>query len=311
MTEEHLLKVVLQKIKKYLKWYTYPIIYFLVTSLFCFIAWHNRPINYRESIKVMFKTISVAPTIIWIGGITAWILIMILFAVFFCRLKKRYSSIVNLRISGEKKDSADKVPAVKDSKGGESGWRTIVNRFSYFLGIVLMFIGLTLGVWIARPYITLFLSTSKIEALEKKVQSLQVQGNRIIVPSILVDAPILEGVSKDQLSRGVCRVPNFPFPGQGGNFIIEGHNLAEFGIWKTQSFFSLLDIVSEGTPIYVFYKGKKYIYKVKEKTYRDVVDPKLYDMVPGERLTLITCASTWSPTIYVNRRTVVIAYPSL
>ena len=85
--------------------------------------------------------------------------------------------------------------------------------------------------------------------------------------------------------------------------------LAEFGLWKPKSFFSLLDIVSEGTLVYVFHHGKKYPFKVKVKTFRDVTDPMLYEKTPGERLTLITCVSTWSPTIYTNKRTVVTAYP--
>ena len=168
---------------------------------------------------------------------------------------------------------------------------------------------MSLAIWISRPYITLLLSTSKIEALENKVKMGHVHGNRIIIPTALVDAPILEGVSKGQLSQGVCRISESASPGEGGNCIIEGHNLAEFGWWKQQSFFSMLEILDEGTPIYIFYNGKKYVYKVKEKTYKSVSDPKLYDITPGERLTLITCVSTWSPTIYTNRRTMITAYP--
>jgi hypothetical protein len=83
-----------------------------------------------------------------------------------------------------------------------------------------------------------------------------------------------------------------------------GHNLAEFGFWRPESFFSLFEVIDKGAPVYVFYNGKKYIYKVKDKTYKDVNDPKLYNITSGERLKLITCVSTWSPTIYTNRRTV-------
>jgi hypothetical protein len=72
---------------------------------------------------------------------------------------------------------------------------------------------------------------------------------------------------------------------------------------------SSLFLLDKGTPIYIFYNGKKYIYSVKEKTYKNVNDPKLCDITPGERLTLITCVSTWSPTIYTNRRTVIVAHP--
>jgi LPXTG-site transpeptidase (sortase) family protein len=153
--------------------------------------------------------------------------------------------------------------------------RKVVNSLIYSLGTVLIVLGILLFIWIARPYFSLLLSSLKIAALEKKVKLKQVYGNRIIIPSILVDASILEGADKRNLSRGVCHIVNSPFPGEGGNFIIEGHNLAEFGLWKPQSFFSLLEVLDKGSPIYVFYKDKKYIYKVKEKTQRDVSDPDL------------------------------------
>jgi LPXTG-site transpeptidase (sortase) family protein len=197
--------------------------------------------------------------------------------------------------------SKEKTPA--------SFWRKTVNISVSALGVILIVAGLSLAVWITRPYITLLLSTSKIEALENKVKQGYVEGNRIIIPTALVDAPILEGVSVGQLSRGVCHISQSASPGEGGNCIIEGHNLAEFGWWKPQSFFSMLEVLDKGTPIYVFYNRKKYIYKVRDKTYKNVNDPKLYDITPGERLTLITCVSTWSPTIYTNRRTVIIADP--
>jgi sortase (surface protein transpeptidase) len=41
-------------------------------------------------------------------------------------------------------------------------------------------------------------------------------------------------MDRKKLSQGVCHVINSPFPGGGGNCIIEGHNLAEFGFWKPQ-----------------------------------------------------------------------------
>jgi len=150
----------------------------------------------------------------------------------------------------------------------------------------------------------------KSEAMQKKADSaLQSKENRIIIPTALVDAPILEGVDMEKLSEGVCHVTKSSFPGQGGNYIIEGHNLGEFGWLRPQGPFSMLEIMDKGVPIYVFYKGKKYIYRAKEKIYTDVNDPKLYDFNPGERLTLITCTSTWDITVYTTKRTIIIAYP--
>ena len=289
-------------IRKSLKWYSYPLIYFLVTGLVCAYAWYTRPIPYRSGIKIVFKTISVIPTFIWIGATTIWIATTILFVVTAYWLKKRFPKVPIWK-------KAESRTRLSDEKTPISLWRKIASASLSAIGIILIVVGLSLAVWISRPYIALLLSTSKIDALENKVKLGQVQGNRIIIPTALVDVPILEGVSVGQLSRGVCHISQSSAPGQGGNCIIEGHNLAEFGWWRPQSFFSMLEILDKGTPIYIFYNGKKYVYKVKEKTYKSVNDPKLYDITPGERLTLITCVSTWSPTIYTNKRTVIVAHP--
>ncbi|MCJ7482377.1 MAG: sortase [Thermodesulfovibrionales bacterium] len=292
-------------IKKSLKWYSYPLIYFLVTGLVCAYAWYSRPIPHRAGIKIVFKTISVIPTLIGIGATTVWIAAIVLIVGIAYWLQKRFPQLA----IWNKAESVSLQGAYSDIKAHASLWRKIANASLSVLGILLIVAGLSLAIWISRPYITLLLSTSKIKALENKVKLGRVQGNRIIIPTALVDVPILEGVSIGQLSQGVCHISQSPSPGEGGNCIIEGHNLAEFGWWRPQSFFSMLEILDKGTPIYIFYNGRKYVYKVKEQAYKNVNDPKLYDITLGERLTLITCVSTWSPTIYTNRRTVIVAYP--
>jgi LPXTG-site transpeptidase (sortase) family protein len=289
-------------IKKSLKWYSYPLIYFVVTGLVCAYAWYTRPAPYRAGIKIVFKTISVIPTLIWVGATTVSIVATVFIVGITYWLQKRFPDF-----SIWKKAESQAVSS--DIKSPASLLRKIANASISVLGILLIVTGLSLAIWISRPYITLLLSTSKIEALENKVKLGQVQGNRIIIPTALVDVPILEGVSIGQLSQGVCHISQSPSPGEGGNCIIEDHNLAEFGWWRPQSFFSMLEVLDKGTLIYLFYSGKKYIYTVKEKTYKSVNDPKLYDITLGERLTLITCVSTWSPTIYTNKRTVIVAHP--
>lgn len=295
-------KLILQRLIRNLRWYTYPLLYFFITGLVCTYAWYTRPLAHRPGIKVVFKTISVIPTLIWIGATTVAIAATICIVVIAYWARKKYPDHSIFNKAKSRAMSADRESPV-------SPLRKIFNISVSTLGITLIVAGLSLSIWISRPYVTLLLSTSKIEALEDKVRMGQVQGNRIIIPSALVDAPILEGVSVSQLSKGVCRLSQSACPGVGGNCIIEGHNLAEFGWWRPQSFFSMLEILDKGTPIYIFYNGKRYVYQVKEKTYKNVSDPKLYDITPVERLTLITCVSTWSPTIYTNRRTVIIADP--
>jgi LPXTG-site transpeptidase (sortase) family protein len=307
-------QIIKKRIIKSLKWYLYPLIYFAVVGIVCAYAWYHNPITHRAGIKVAFRTIGVIPTVLFAGTITLWLLIVILFLLVALWLKQTYPQLSHskgfqwlLETSGAVEGQSSTSP---EKKAPRTFRQKVTSSVIYGIGLLLIISGLMLGIWITRPYITLLLSSSKMEALEKKVASGQIQGNRIIIPSALVDASIIEGSTQFNLSRGVCHIQNSPAPGERGNCIIEGHNLAEFGWWKAQSFFSLLEIVGKETPIYVFYNERKYAYKVRDKTYRDINDPKLYDFSPGERLTLITCVSTWSPTIYTNRRTVITANPA-
>ncbi len=192
---------------------------------------------------------------------------------------------------------------------GKSGLQRIIKGSIYIFGVLLIIGGLTVLLWIVRPYIFLFVSSSEIEALETKVEEGKISANQIIIPSVLVDASILEGKGPKQLSDGVSHIKDSVTPEETGNCIIEGHNLAEFSLLRPKSFFSLLDVVRKDADVYVFWNGKKHAYKVEKKETKDVNDPALYEKTDDRRLTLITCVSTWSATIYTDKRTVVTAKP--
>jgi len=398
-------------IRRYLKWYSYPLIYFLLTSLICAYAWYSRPVPYRAGIKAVFKKISLIPTLILTGTITVWIIIAIILMPILLWLRKRFPNLsVHIKIEDYSQKDILRDPSSNTTPMGF--WQKTLNVSLSVLGVILIFAGLSIAVWNYRPYITFLFSTSKIETLEKKAEllghaqgdmikkseafektaespiqirsnetkekgvseersdpprkvqkdeikmnvtvdttaevpeqvqrdeskdsgdlrnmanpminevirksealkkaaegSAQSRENSIIIPTALVDAPILEGIDMEKLSEGVCHLSKSAVPGKGGNCIIEGHNLGEFGWWRPQGPFKMLEILDKGVLIYVFYNGKKYVYKVKEKIYTDVNDPKLYDFSPGERLTLITCTSTPDITIYTKKRTVITAYP--
>ena len=412
-------------IRRYLKWYSFPLIYFLVTGLLCAYAWYTRPLPYRAGIKTVFKTISLNPTLILTGAITAWIIIAILLIPISFWLKKRFPAF-SIRSFSQKED-------ILQNKASNnkpiSSWQKPLNVSLSVFGVILIVAGLSIAGWISRPYITFLFSPSKIEALEKKAELLgQVQENQaeksdslekkaeipaqdqgykikkietldttenfpervyknemkktvaletraelpeqvgrnetkkagpfgkisdlfervrrdvmkanmryaadarmrneklqegewqsadlfgrenwLIFPNAVVDAPILEGVDEDTLSEGVCHIPESAAPGEGGNCIITGHNLGDFFERSgPQGPFNMLEATEKGQLIHILYGGKKYTYKVKEKTYKDVSDPTLYDFSPGERLTLITCAGTLDPTVYTNTRVIITAYP--
>jgi len=420
-------------IKRYLKWYSFPLIYFLVISLIYAYAWYTRPIFYRAGIKAVFKTIALNPTLILTAVITVWIIIAIISIPIVGWLKKRFPS---------QKEDILQEPSEHNKPLSFRG--KTVNVSISILGVSLIIAGLSIAAWISRPYITFLFSTSKIETLEKKAELLgqvqrdeteksgaleketeisaqvqehetkksvifektavsyevvqgdeikkietsettaefpervqrnatnkggvleqivevmqkdvtkksealertaslfervrrdsikratenqnrseatekslekgaeipgQVHENRMIIPTALVDAELLDGVNIENLSLGVCRVSKSAKPGQKGNCIIEGHNLGDYKWWRPQGPFNMIEVLEKGVNIYISYKGKKYAYKVKEKHYKDVNDPTLYDFSPGERLTLITCTSTWNPSIDTDKRTVIVAYP--
>jgi len=391
-------------IRRYLKWYSFPLIYFLATSLLCAYAWYTRPLPYRAGIKAVFKTISLNPTLILTGAITVWIIIAILLIPISFFLKKRFPG-VSIGSFSQKEELLHKPSS---SNKPRSFWEKAINVSISGLGVMLILAGLSIAGWISRPYITFLFSPSKIEALEKKAELLgQDQGyeikkiatldttehfpervynnemkktvafetgaelpeqvgrnetkktgpfrtisdvfermrrdvmkvnmkyaadarkrneslqedewksaelfgreNWLVFPNAVVDAPILEGVDEDTLSEGVCHIPESAAPGEGGNCIIIGHNLGDFFEQSgPQGPFNMLEATEKGQLIHIFYGGKKYIYKVKEKTYKDTDDPTLYDFSPGERLTLITCAGILEPTVSTDTKLIITAYP--
>jgi len=292
-SRERFLSYIKRSSKKYVTWYIYPLIYFSVSGLVCLYAWFG---NYQKAhVKILFKTITLIPTVMGIGVLTILIVSILLLGYISVYFKKETATL-----DVSEQEIAQAPPGM---------WGKVLSSAVYFSGTLLVVAGILMLVWVTRPYFALLLSSSKIEMLEKKASAVHVSGNRIIIPSILVDAPVLEGATQLQMARAVCRHKFSSAPGEGGNCIIEGHNLAEFGWWKPQSFFSLLEIVEKGAPVYLFYKGKRYVYRVKEKTYKSITDPTLYETTPDEKLTLVTCVSTWSPTIYSSKRTVIIAAP--
>jgi len=188
--------------------------------------------------------------------------------------------------------------------------RQVFDAVLYMAACLLIFGGLAVLIWILRPYAVLYLRPAAKAELDKKANSGVVTDNRIIIPSVLVDAPIFDGVTARTLHDGVAHDSSSVYPGEKGNCIIEGHNLAEIGFLKPMSFFSLMEVVGEGAPVYVFYKGKKHTYEVAKKKKLDVSNPELRRRTQNEQLTLITCVSTWSVTIYTSKRMVVICLPA-
>ncbi len=128
--------------------------------------------------------------------------------------------------------------------------------------------------------------------------------NRIIIPKIgknipMVDISVtksfdfdhMENIFMTELEKGVVRYPGSAAPWEKGNAFIFGHS-SNYPWVKGEynDVFALLDNVSFGDQIIVFYNQKKYVYTVREKKIVRPGDVKALDRNPeASELSLMTC----------------------
>ena len=110
--------------------------------------------------------------------------------------------------------------------------------------------------------------------------------NDIIIPSIALDIPILEGDSEKLLDQGAWIKPNGSQPGKKGNTIITGHRYQYFN--GVRPFYNM-DKVNKGDTINVIWKGERIDYSVQEKITVKPEDTWIEDQRDGKYLTIYTC----------------------
>jgi sortase A len=109
------------------------------------------------------------------------------------------------------------------------------------------------------------------------------QANRIQIPAISVDMPVVQGDGWEQLKKGVGQHVGTANPGQDGNVVLSAHNDI-FG-----EIFRRLDELEAGDEVILFTNQRAYTYvvtslKIVEPTQVDVMDRTNEPMV-----TLISC----------------------
>lgn len=117
--------------------------------------------------------------------------------------------------------------------------------------------------------------------------------NRMVIPSIGVDMPVLEGPDERVLDRGgVWHIPKTSDPVAGGNMVVSGHR------WKylppSNMTLYLLDKIKDGEPVIVYWQGKEYDYTI---TGREIVNPNQVSILqdtPEPKLTIFTCTPLFS-----------------
>jgi sortase A len=134
------------------------------------------------------------------------------------------------------------------------------------------------------------------EHLQPMVQSLQNlpiptpapdQAIRLQIPSIEIDAPIVQGDGWEQLKKGVGQNVGSANPGQTGNVILSAHNDVYGEIFR------YLDKLAPGDQIVLYTQQRQYVYVVDRTA---LVEPTAVEVM----------ASTGSPTV-----TLISCYPYL
>jgi sortase A len=123
------------------------------------------------------------------------------------------------------------------------------------------------------------------------------QGIRIQIPSIGVDAPIVQGDGWEQLKKGVAQHPGTPNPGENGNVVFSAHNDI-FG-----EIFRELDKLQPGDVVILYSSARQYTYVI---TGTQIVEPTRVEVMaptPNATVTLISCY----PYLIDNQRIVVSA----
>ncbi|HSX16714.1 MAG TPA: class E sortase [Patescibacteria group bacterium] len=117
-------------------------------------------------------------------------------------------------------------------------------------------------------------------------------GDRVVIPTMLLDQPINQGKDARTLNKGLWLRPQGSTPDKGSNTVIAGHR---FTYTNPRGTFYFLDKVKVGDEIAVFWSNKKYVYRVNKTM---VVPPTALEVeapTKTSQLTLYTCTPLWNP----------------
>lgn len=127
------------------------------------------------------------------------------------------------------------------------------------------------------------------------------QDNRLVIPAMHLDQPIVGGSTERALMQGPWRRPHTSTPDKGGNTVIAGHR---FTYDNPRGSFYFLDRLQTGDELAVFWQGVRYRYRVDTVRVVGPSDTAVEDPQGQDRLTLYTCTPLWSP----KQRLVVVAH---
>lgn len=166
------------------------------------------------------------------------------------------------------------------------------------IALALMIAGVVLLGYVATQYWGMFHRQKQLaQQWEQQAAQLNVPGHaqlspedmltRVIIPKINLDAIVVEGASRKDLSEGPGHMRETAMPGQPGNTVITGHR---------DTFFRHIYELNRGDEITIRRAGQAYKYEVTSKKIVMPDDLSVIRQTSDPQLTLITCY----PTYYIG-----------
>lgn len=166
------------------------------------------------------------------------------------------------------------------------------------VSIIFLLLGLGLTGYVASQYWGMYHAQRELEAQwEKQVAIASAPGlprvsaaemlTRVSIPKINLDAIVVEGATRKQLSIGPAHMTETAFPGGTGNAVITGHR---------DTFFRHIYELQKGDTILVRRNGEVFKYEVMGKKIVKPEDVSVLQQTHDAQLTLITCY----PTYYIG-----------
>ena len=117
--------------------------------------------------------------------------------------------------------------------------------------------------------------------------------NRIIIPKIGVNAPVVESKSAEYgLHLGAWHIPDTSTPNKGGNTVITGHRFKYLPPHNLT--FYLFHKLEAGDIFSVIWNEQDYYYRIKEVKIVDKTEVSILDPTEEPTVTLFTCHPIYS-----------------
>ena len=233
---------------------------------------------------------------------------------------KETKKYTNIKINQEKNtdDKSGLLTRLKKIKDNiisfvRTKYREFRHKFKYnkkygivknFLKVLILMIGLYLVLYPIIPGLIykLFYEGKEVYPYKTKLGSVEEQDSddnnlnypeedRLVIPSLNINMPIVQGNDDEVLDLGVWHRPGTGVPGEG-NMVLTGHRIGYAflpnEIRNSTSFYNL-DKLKVGEYVIIYWGGEEYDYEVTGQEVVDKTATYIEEQKDEEKLTLYTC----------------------